>query len=189
MSTRFTEGAAAYDKNGRSYTVEEVDGGMVYCIASNGVESEFPEESLMNEVEWTTRSDGRRDGAYARIKQSRAYHPAVVGVSISAAEKMLKHGENLFPGLLDFIAFSTAARVLRESHEEELVARLSIIKCREVFDSVPPEVRVSCLAKVLGVAPEKLAGGADLGDNLLRAMIEKGIDAAAFDEFQDRPRK
>lgn len=189
MSPRFPEGSTAYDKDGRSYTVEEVDGGMVYCTASNGVETEFPESSLMNEAEWAARSDGRRDDAYVRIKQSRAYHPPTAGVSKAAAEKVLARGESLFPGLLDFIAFSTAAKVLRESRDEALVAGLSIIKCRDIFDGASPEVRAAVMAGALGAAPDKLASGADLGDNLLKAMIDKGIDAAAFDAFQDRPRK
>jgi hypothetical protein len=47
------------------------------------------------------------------------------------------------------------------------------------------------LADLLGAQPEALASAAGLGDNLLRAMIDKGLEpyAQEFDEFQDRPRK
>ena len=189
MHPRFPEGSAAYDKDGRVYTVEEVDGGMVYCTASNGVETEFPESALMNEAEWAVRSDGRRDDAYVRIKGSRAYLAPTGGVSKSAAEKLLKRADDLFPGLLDFAAYTAAARMLTEAHDDALAAGLSIIKCREIFEAAKPEVRTAVLAEVLGAAPDKLASGAELGDNLLRAMIDRGLDAAAFDAFQDRPRK
>jgi hypothetical protein len=189
MPPRFPEGSAAYDKDGRSYTVEEVDGGMVYCTASNGVETEFPENSLMNEAEWAVRSDGRRDDAYVRIKGSRAYLAPTGNVSKPAAASVLKRADNLYPGILDFIAFTAAERMLTESHDTGLIAGLSIIKCREIFDGARPEVRNAVMAGVLGTSPDTLASAAEVGDNLLRAMIDKGINAGSFDEFQDRPRK
>lgn len=189
MLPRFPEGSSAYDKDGRAYTVEEVDGGMVYCTASNGVETEFPETALMNEAEWAARSDGRRDDSYVRIKQSRAYLALTGGISKSAAEKLLARADSLFPGILDFIAYTVAARSLRENRDAVLVAGLSIIKCREVFEAAKPEVRAAVMAGALSAAPDKLVSGAELGDNLLRAMIEKGLNAQEFDEFQDRPRK
>lgn len=189
MKPRFPIGTTAYDKDGRSYTVEEVDGGMVYCTASNGVETEFPESALMNEAEWAARSDGRRDDAYVRIKGSRAYLAPTGNVSKPAAASVLKHAENLYPGILDFVAFTAAEKMLRESNDEGLVAGLSIIKCREIFDGATPEVRNAVMAGILGTQPETLASAAEVGDNLLRAMIEKGLNAQAFDAFQDRPRK
>jgi len=189
MPPRFPEGSTAYDKDGRAYTVEEVDGGMVYCTASNGVETEFPESALLNEAEWAARSDGRRDDAYVRIKQSRAYLAPASGISKDAADQMLARADNLFPGLLDFIAVSVAEKVLADSHDENLAAQLSIKKCRAIYDEVKPEARAAVMAGVLGAAPDKLVQAAGVGDNLLRAMIEKGLDAAAFDEFQDRPRR
>ena len=189
LPPRFPEGSTAYDKDGRSYTVEEVDGGMVYCTASNGVETEFPESSLMNEAEWAARSDGRRDDAYVRIKSSRFYRATTGNVSKPAAAAVLKRAEGLYPGVLDFVAFAAAEKMLTESHDTGLIAGLSIIKCREVFDGEAPEVRNAVMASVLGTDPDKLASAAEVGDNLLRAMIDKGLDADAFDEFQDRPRK
>jgi len=189
MPPRFPEGSTAYNKDGRDYTVEEVDGGMVYCTASNGVETEFPETALMNEAEWAARSDGRRDDAYVRIKGSRAYLAPTGNVSKPAAASVLKHAEGLFPGILDFAAFTAAERMLTESNDAGLVAGLSIIKCRDVFDGATPEVRNAVMAGVLGTPPETLASAAEVGDNLLRAMIEKSLDSAAFDAFQDRPRR
>ena len=46
------------------------------------------------------------------------------------------------------------------------------------------------LASLLGTPPEVLVNAARLGDNLMRALIEKGMTAQAteFDEFCDRPR-
>ena len=60
-----------------------------------------------------------------------------------------------------------------------------------MFDDAPPAVRARVLADLLGAQPEALASAAGLGDNLLRAMIDKGLEpyAQEFDEFQDRPRK
>ena len=189
MPPRFPEGSVAYDKDGRAYTVEEVADGMVYCTASNGVETEFPENMLLNEAEWAARSDGRRDDAYVRIKQSRAYLAPTDGIDQREAEKLLGRADSLFPGILDFIAYTVAAHILTEGRDEALVSGLSIIKCRDIFDAAKPETRAAVIAGVLGAAPDKLVSGAGLGDNLLRAMIDKGLDAAAFDAFQDRPRK
>src|SRR5690348_12476370 len=71
MSPRFRRGGTVYAKDGRSYVVEAVEDGMVYCTQSNGAETEFPESALLNETEWAARSDGRRDVSYSRLKQSR----------------------------------------------------------------------------------------------------------------------
>ena len=54
-----------------------------------------------------------------------------------------------------------------------------------------PEVRARLLANMLSTPPATLASGAGLGDNLLRAMIDKGMAPhdAAFEDFLDRPRR
>jgi hypothetical protein len=60
-----------------------------------------------------------------------------------------------------------------------------------VFDSAKPEVRFSLLASLLGMHPDALVDAGRLGDNLARALIEKGLAAHvdAFEEFLDRPRR
>ena len=53
-----------------------------------------------------------------------------------------------------------------------------------------PEIRASLLATLLSTPANVLVNAAGLGDNLLRALIDKGMvpHAATFDEFCDRPR-
>jgi hypothetical protein len=191
MASRFQPGSIAFDKDGRSYTVEVVDGGTVYCIASNGVETEFPEGSLVTESEWGTRSDGRRDISYTRLKQARAYTVTSGKIDKDAAAQLLAKAERLSPSLLDFVAFTAAQHVLTENKDDDQVDGLSIIKCRQIFDEAKPEVRASLLAGVLGTQADMLISALKLGDNLMRAMIDKGMaaHAAAFEDFLDRPRR
>jgi hypothetical protein len=189
MPVRFPPGAVAYAKDGRRYVVDEVAGGTAYCTAPGGAETEFPESQLMTEAEWTARSGGRRDAIYAKIKQARAYAPYKGPLDRSDCEHFLKTADRLYPGLLDFAAFTAASRILNESGDRALIPELSIVKCREVFDAALPQTRAGVLAGVLGAAPEKIVGGARLGDNLARAMIGKGLDAAAFEAFGSRRRQ
>ena len=189
MAERFPPGAAAYAKDGRRYVVDEVAGGIVYCTASGGAETEFPEAQLATEAEWTARSGGRREMIYSRLKQARAYAPYRGQLDRAAASHFIAKAEQLFPGILDFAAFNVASRILRESGDQALVPELSIIKCREIFDGVPPETRAAILAALVGATPETIVGGAKLGDNLTRAMIEKGLDAEAFEAFGSRRRQ
>lgn len=191
MASKFSPGSIAYARDGRSYTVEVVDGGTVYCTSSNGVEMEFPEDSLVSESEWSARSDGRRDVSYARLKQARAYGSSADLIERKAAEDLLAKTERLSPSLLDFTAFTAARQILVENGDEDLVSGLSIVKSRQIFDEAKPEIRARLLAGVLGVRPDTLASAVKLGDNLMRAMLEKGLDAhaSAFEDFLDRPRR
>jgi len=191
MASRFQPGSIAFDKDGRSYTVEVVDGGTVYCVASNGIETEFPESSLVTESEWGTRSDGRRDISYTRLKQARTYTVTSGKIDKDAAAQLLAKAERLSPSLLDFVAFTAAQQVLTENKDGDQVDGLSIIKCRQIFDEAKPEVRASLLAGVLGTQADMLISALKLGDNLMRAMIDKGMaaHAAAFEDFLDRPRR
>jgi len=186
---RFPPGAVAYAKDGRRYVVDEVADGMAYCTAPGGAETEFPESQLMTEAEWTARSGNRRDVIYGKIKQARAYAPYKGTLERAASEDFLKKAEQLFPGLLDFAAFSAASRALDECGDRALIPDLSIIKCRELFESATPQTRATLLAGLVGAVPEKIVGGARLGDNLARAMIGKGLDAAAFEAFGSRRRQ
>jgi hypothetical protein len=191
MSPRFRRGATAYAKDGRSYVVEDVADGMVYCTQSNGAETEFPASALLNEAEWAARSDGRRDVSYSRLKQSRVYAAPTVKLDRAAATQLLAKVERLSPGLLDFTAFAVASRALSENGDGDLMARLSIVTCREIFDAAAPETRASILASLLGTSPAVLADAARLGDNLMRAMLDKGMTAhaEAFESFGNRRRR
>jgi hypothetical protein len=192
MRTRFPRGSIAYAKDGRSYIVEEVADGIVYCTTSSGAETEFPESKLMSEAEWgaKTKVGLQREVSYARLKQSRHFLP--VGASDeAAADRLLVKAGRLSPGILDFAAFTVAERILAERKEEDLVEQLSIRKCRELFDAAPPSVRARLLADLLGVRADALVSAGGLGENLLKAMVAKGLDPlrADYEAFQDRPHR
>ena len=189
MATRFSPGAVAYAKDGRHYVVDEVAGGMVYCTAPGGAETEFPDAQLMTEAEWAARTGGRREMLYTRLKQAKAYGPYKGNLDRAGAQKLLAKAEQLFPGILDFAAFYIASRALAENGDQSFIPELSIIKSREIFDATMPETRAALLAALLGAAPEKMVSAAGLGDNLTRAMIDKGLDAAAFEAFGSRRRQ
>jgi hypothetical protein len=189
MPDRFPPGATAYAKDGRRYVVDEVADGLAYCTAPGGAETEFPESQLMTEAEWAARSGNRRDVTYAKIKQARAYAPYKGTLERAASEYFLNKAEQLYPGLLDFTAFSAASRALDESGDRALIPDLSIVKCREVFDGATPQTRATLLAGMVGAVPEKIVGGARLGDNLTRAMIDQGLNAQAFEAFGSRRRQ
>lgn len=187
--SRFAPGSKAYGKDGRVYTVDEVTGGVVYCRSENGIETEFPEAQLATPAEWAGQADGRRDLAYSRIKQSKTFTSIPPKVDRAGAERLLAQADRLVMGLLDFTAFTAATRVLEE--QKSPADNLSIVKCRQVFDAAPPEVRAGLLAALVGAQPDTLIGAAKLGDNMAKAMIDKGLAARAedFEEFCDRPRR
>jgi hypothetical protein len=191
MASKFRRGANVYASNGRSYVVEEVADGVVYCSSDNGAETEFSEASLLTEAEWAARSGGKIGLVYSRLKQSPLYSAAPAKVDRAGAEVVLAKIERLMPGILDFAAFTIAARILGEWDDAKLEAELSIAKCREIFDAAKPEVRAGLLASMLGMQPDVLVGAGRLGDNLMRALIAKGLGdrAAAFENFGDRRRR
>ena len=195
MVSRFSPGATVYGKDGRSYVVEAVDSGTVYCTASNGAETEFPETTLFTEAEWATRAaqskHGKREVPYQRLKQSRHYAGTAAKVNRAAAEQLLARLTRLMPSLLDFVAFTVAGDILAETHDDDLIEHLSIIKCREIFDAASPEVRAALAARVLETQPEALVSAAGLGDNLVMAMVTKGLEPRNqdYEDFQDRPRR
>lgn len=190
MPAKFRRGAVAYTENGRCYTVETVEDGTVYCTSDNGAETEFSETALLTEAEWTALSEKRGGNVYQRIKQSRVFTVASGKLDHGAASTVLGRIEKLNPGILDFTAFSGAYRAAADAGESAAAATLSISKCRAVFDEATPEVRASLLAALLGMPADVLVNASRMGDNLLRALIEKGMaaQADAFDEFCDRPR-
>ena len=195
MSIKFPRGAIAYTKNGRRYTVEESNDGTAYCVGDNGAETEFAESALLTEAEWAAQSEKRAGNVYDRIKRARPYAaPPTTGqgakLDRAAATTLLARIEKLSPGILDFAAFTIAGRILADTGEAHLADGLSISKCRAVFEAAAPETRASLLAALLSTPPDRLIGVARLGDNLMRALIEKGMaaQAEAFDEFCDRPR-
>ncbi|HTH96170.1 MAG TPA: hypothetical protein VL574_02065 [Stellaceae bacterium] len=189
MPARFRPGAFAYTKDGRRYTVEEVEDGMVYCVSDAGAETEFVEANLFNEAEWLAKSGNRTDKLYAAIRQSKAYQPRKL--NRGASEKLLAKAERLMPGILDYTAFVSAERVLAELGQAAAASELSIVKCREIFDAALPEARAGLLASLIGNAPEVVLGAVDLGDNLMRAMLGKAEEAGgiSLDSFRSRPRR
>jgi hypothetical protein len=188
-SRRFTRGSTVYDKTGRAYVVEDVDGGVVYCRADNDTETEFPEDALLTEAEWASRADGRRDEAIARLRQSRAYTTPVAKLDRAASEQFLAKAERLTPGLLDFAAYTIAMRLLTENRAQG--ADVPIVKARALFDGATPDVRAGLLADLLGARPDAIVSAARLGDNLMRAMIDQGLQPhrEAFERFRDRRRR
>jgi hypothetical protein len=191
MTPKFSPGSQAYDRDGRAYVVEVADGGTVYCTSSNGVEMEFPESTLLSAAEWAARADGRRDVSYARLKQARAFTTPSEKIDRAGAEQLLAKIDRLSPSLLDFAAFTTAKQILIDNKDDDLIAGLSIIKSRAIFDEAKPEVRASLIAGLLSNRADTMISAVKLGDNLLRAMLDKGLVAheTAFEDFQDRPRR
>jgi hypothetical protein len=190
MASKFHRGAVAYTQKGQRYIVDDVEEGVVYCSTESGAETEFSEPSLLTETEWTARLDSKKGLIYARLKQGRLYTMPPAKVDRAAAEQMLAKIERLKPGMLDFTAFTIAARTLAETGDADQAAELSIAKCRAIFDAAKPEIRASLLAAIIDAPPTALVGAGRLGDNLMRAMLDKGMaeHAAAFEEFGDRRR-
>jgi hypothetical protein len=109
----------------------------------------------------------------------------------AAATPILLKLDKLSPGILDYIAFTSAVRVLRDTGDDDLGKDLSVVKCRAAFDGAPAGTRLALAAFVLALTPAALLDAGRLGDNLIRALIEKGLapQMDAFDEFLDRPRR
>ncbi len=191
MPPRFKPGAAAYAKDGRRYVVEDIDDGVVYCRSDGGAETEFAEAQLLNEQEWAARAGDRTDRLYGAVRQSKAYAPYKGKLSRAAAERLLAKADRLVPGILDYVAFVLAERALGEAGLGTAVAELSIVKCREIYDAAPPESRAAMLAGLIGSPPDILVGAVELGDNLLRAMIQKAATAGSvsFEAFGARRRR
>jgi hypothetical protein len=190
MASKFPRGATAYSKDGGVYVVETVEAGLVYCSAANGIETEFPESALLTEAEWAARTSVRRDVSYTKLRVARAYSAPVAKLDKGESAKLLAKVERLSPGILDFTATQVAERILTEAKDQDQIATLSVKKCRALFDASTPDVRAGLLAGVLGVRPEVFVGMANVGDFLMRAMIDKGLAAhgEAYERFCDRPR-
>jgi hypothetical protein len=84
-----------------------------------------------------------------------------------------------------------ATRTMEDNGDRDLVSGLSIVKCRASFDAVGPDIRATLLAGILATPAGALVDAGRLGDNLMRAMLEKGLAAqsAAFESFRDRRRR
>jgi hypothetical protein len=189
MKSRFPAGATAYAKDGKRYVVEETVDGTVYCHSEAGAEAEFPEAQLTSEAERPSGAGRYSEPLYTRLRQSTLYAPYKGPIERKDAEHLLARAAQLFPGILDFAAFNAARRAFDKTTGGQQMPELSIIKCRELFDSVTPQTRASLLAGLVGAAPDKLVSAGRVGDNLVRAMIEKGLDAAAFEAFGGRRRQ
>ena len=191
MSVRFVPGATVYTKDGKSYTVDDVEDGTVYCASPGGAQTEFAAEALLNESEWAAKSDGRRDLFYTRLKLAKPYTSHSGKQDAAVSTQLLAKIDRLCLGILDYAAFITAERVMIDNGDAQLVSGLSIAKCRAVFDETKPEVRLSLLAAMLGMNTDALLDAGRLGDNLMLALIEKGLAShgEAFEAFLDRPRR
>jgi hypothetical protein len=189
--SRFPRGSTAYSKDGRTYIVDVAEDGIVYCTSDNGAETEFPESSLLNEKEWASRAGNKREVSYNRLRQSKAFTAPTGKIARADAEKLLAKVQRVSPSLLDFTAFTVASRLMIENKEQNLLPDLSIVKCRAMFDEAAPDIRACLLANVLGVKPDVLISASNLGDNLMRAMVDKGLSehGAAFEDFSSRRRR
>ena len=186
MAQRFPRGSYVYDKQGRSYVVEETDGGMVYCSADNGAEVEFPESALTAQP--PAAAGAKREVSYRHLAQSRHYLAPKEKLDKTACKTLLEKVERIMPGILDFTAYTTASNVLTDAHETAQISLLSIRKGRAVFDAAPIEARAAALAALLGTPATVLVGMSHMGDNLMRAMLDKGLVAHDFEKFRNRPR-
>jgi hypothetical protein len=193
---KFRPGATAYAANGTAYTVEDVADGIVYCSLPSGAEAEFPVAALATEAEFAARADKRRAALYERLKQARAYTQAPDAamrgkLDPMACEQVLAKSERLRAGILDFTVFTVAARCVADAGDGDLVPGLSIARCRAVFNGAAPAIRAGLLAALLGTPPDVLVGAGRLGDNLMRAMLDKGMAAhqTEFESFGDRRRR
>jgi hypothetical protein len=131
---------------------------------------------------------------YTRLKQARAFappkgQPTKGGPDPAGSEQALARADRLFPGILDFTAFTAASRALVDSGDASFIPELSIVKCRAIFDAAPPATRAGLLAGMIGAVPDAMVNASKLGDNLARAMIEKGLDRTAFEAFVGRRRR
>jgi hypothetical protein len=198
MAAKLRRGATVYDKQGRAYTVEDFEDGMVYVTAENGVETEFPEAALVSEAAWQTRhtrSDPTQaalsgDRLYDRVRASRLYLVATARLDPAASQEVVAKVERLLPGILDFAAIITAERAL-DADGDASQADLSTEKCRVIFDAARPETRATLIAGFFNTKPDIFVGAAKLGDNLWRAMLEKFTEAygAEFDQFKRAKRR
>lgn len=188
MAERFQRGGAAYAKDGRKYRVDDVEDGIVYCSSAGGAETEFSADQLLTQAEWDARGKGERDRVYGRLKLSDAYAKPGPRLEKGAGEKVLAAVGRLHPALLDFAAYRIAVDFLAQSGERDLVSDLSIGKCRAVFDAAPLDVRIGLLARLLGVPPKTLLDAAQIGDNLMRAILAKGMETheESLAEFRAR---
>lgn len=190
MPSKFRRGAKAYAANGTVYTVDDIEDGILYCSLPSGAEAEFREDSLLTEAEWGARTGKRREVAYDRLKLAKPYTEIKGKLDPTACQQLLTRCEKLSPGILDFTAYTTAVRILTDQGDKDLVPGLTILKCRAVFDAVRVEVRACRLADLLGLAPDVLVGAGRLGDNLMKAMVDKGLAAreVEYDDFRNRRR-
>ena len=191
MAPKFVPGATVYAKDGRSYVVEAAEDGIVYCTSQGGGETEFPEAALQTAAEWNARADNRRDLFYTRLKQAKPYVTLIGKQDRAGSERALAKIERLSPGILDFVAYTVAARVMADGDDPDGTDRLSIPKCRDVFDAARPEIAIGLVANLFEMQTSALVGAGNLGDNLMRALIDKGLaaHADAFEDFLDRPRR
>jgi hypothetical protein len=176
MVERFAVGGVAYAKDGRKYRVDDIEGGIVYCSSSSGAETEFTEAQLLSEAEWTALSTRDGDRVYGRLKLSDAYTGAGVRLDKGAGERVLAALGRLMPEVPNFAAYRAAVDFLQQSGEGDVVASLSIAKCRAVFDAAPLEIRIALVARTLGVPPKTLIDAGQIGDNLMRAILAKAAE-------------
>ena len=186
MAQRFARGSTVYTKDGRKYRVDDVEDGIVYCSSSSGAETEFSEAQLISEAEWEAGSG--RDRVYAKLKLSEAYTGKGPQLDKGAGEGVLAAIRRLRPELIDFAAWRIAGEILRQGGDGSLVAGLSVAKCRAVFDGASLDTRIGLLARLLGTPPKTLIDAGKIGDNLMRAILEKGMASheEAVAEFRAR---
>ena len=147
------------------------------------------------------------DTAIARVYATALFDAATAAEYHSWAEKTRRAADrelwNENAGALVSIGSDGLSYSHPHSWEETLAINMGLldpvrgrramrwVESRYGLQGARPEVRVALVANLLGMQVGGLVDAGRLGDNLMRALIEKGLadHADAFEDFCDRPRR
>ena len=142
------------------------------------------------------------DFSFARIFDGAGIDVILVGDSASnvmaghettlpiTLDQMIYHASSVVRGVnRAFVVVDLPFGSYQSNSKEALASAVRIMK-ETGAHGVKVETRAMLLASILGASPEILVGAGRLGDNLMRAMLEKGLAtrAAAYETFKTRAR-
>ena len=177
MVRSFLIGSTVYSKTGSSYIVDEVADNIIYCTSHNGVEHDFSSHLLYTEEEWNSSKNPILDVIYANIKVSSFYNAKNFRIPLTSAEKFLTRCETLIPNLIDYVSYFIARSYIIETNKNSQNILLSKLKCRQIFEDHAPDVKSVALSKALNINPLMISNLAELGENGLMAILNKGLEA------------